>query len=387
MMRILILFCAASMSFAHAAEPSNVQQAIDTIHNVQREGQGNAEAQTAWKTLVEAGPQAVLPILKNVRSNTFQAAWFDSVLTAIAEQPGQLPIKEIRGFLNDQSNDTLARFFAYGLLKQAEPEATKMMLRGMIDDPNALIRTEAIALRMEQLPDDRAERTAELKQLFDAVRDFEQAKTLAKELKQVDVATDLPRHFGIVTQWHLIGPFDSTDGKGFGQAFPPEAGVDLKGTYKGKSNDVTWKPFQSSGDNGKVDLNKALGKNMDAAGYAYAVLLSTKDQPAEIRVASQNAIEIFLNGEKVFEREEYHHGTRMDQHIAKVTLREGTNKLLIKVLQNNQPQSWTQNWDFLLRVSDSTGGRLPLLQMIETEAGPQTVELSQLRSDEPKEKK
>ena len=89
----------------------------------------------------------------------------------------------------------------------------------------------------------------------------------------------------------------------------------------------------------------------------------------------------------MFEREEYHHGTRIDQHVAPVTFREGPNQLLIKVLQNNQTQSWAQDWDFLLRICDSSGGRLPLVQTIDTETGPKTIEMSQLRTDEPKEKK
>ena len=388
MIRLLSILLTTLIGTTNAAEQNPITHAIQTIQKIEREGQGNTEAQEAWKNLVDAGPDAVMPILNSVKADTFQAAWFDSVLSAIAEDGEQLPIEAVKTFLKDQEHDSLARFFAYDLLKQADPDSIKAMQLKMIDDPNPIIRSEAIAFRLEQLPKDKEASLRELKQLFEAARDFEQTKEIAKQLKERGVSTDIPKQMGVVTQWQVIGPFDSTDGKGYNQPFPPETAVDLQAEIIGKEDKtLKWKPFQSDGDNGKIDLNDALSKNMDAAGYAYTVLLSTKEQAGEIRVASQNAIEIFFNGEKIFEREEYHHGTRIDQHIAAVTFHKGENKLLIKVLQNNQAQSWAQDWDFLLRICDSSGGRLPLMQVIETDAGAKTIELSQLRADEPNEKK
>ena len=38
--------------------------AIQTIQKIEREGQGNTDAQEAWKMLVDAGPDAVMPILE-----------------------------------------------------------------------------------------------------------------------------------------------------------------------------------------------------------------------------------------------------------------------------------------------------------------------------------
>jgi hypothetical protein len=68
---------------------------------------------------------------------------------------------------------------------------------------------------------------------------------------------------------------------------------------------------------------------------------------------------IFLNGKKLFEREEYHHGSPLDANIGKGTLKKGENVIVLKVCQNNQTEPWAQNWQFQLRVCDSTGGPLP----------------------------
>ena len=38
-----------------------------------------------------------------------------------------------------------------------------------------------------------------------------------------------------------------------------------------------------------------------------------------------------------------------------VTLQKGLNSILLKLCQNEQKQDWTVQWEFQLRVCDSTG--------------------------------
>jgi hypothetical protein len=110
---------------------------------------------------------------------------------------------------------------------------------------------------------------------------------------------------------------------------------------------------------GVVDLKKALGHHKDAAAYAYTVIESDKEQPAEIRFGSITAIKVFLNGKQVFSNEEYHHGMGFDQYKAVATLKAGKNELLVKACQNDQKESFAQVWMFQLRLADATGGALP----------------------------
>src|SRR5262249_29506432 len=144
----------------------------------------------------------------------------------------------------------------------------------------------------------------EYKRLFDAVRDEDQTKKIVDTLKKLGETPDIATHFGVVKNWMLIGPFDSTKGAGFAKAYEPEKTVDLAAKLKGKNDaEVSWKAHTTTENYGIVDLNKALGKNMDAAAYAYSVVTSTTEQPVEIRCACINAIKVFLNGKEVFARE------------------------------------------------------------------------------------
>jgi hypothetical protein len=57
----------------------------------------------------------------------------------------------------------------------------------------------------------------------------------------------------------------------------------------------------------------------------------------------------------LFGRDEYHRGIRIDQYILPIQLKRGKNTLLVKACQNEQEQDWTVQWQFQLRICDSTG--------------------------------
>jgi hypothetical protein len=89
--------------------------------------------------------------------------------------------------------------------------------------------------------------------------------------------------------------------------------------------------------------------------YATTSYRSHKDQAIEFRLGTPNAWKMWVNGQLVFQREEYHRSTRMDQYKIPVTLKSGANTILLKVCQNEQTQSWAQDYKFQLRVCDATG--------------------------------
>ena len=57
----------------------------------------------------------------------------------------------------------------------------------------------------------------------------------------------------------------------------------------------------------------------------------------------------------MFGRDEYHRGMRIDQYRIPVQLKAGENSILIKLCQNEQTEEWTVQWQFQLRVCDSSG--------------------------------
>jgi hypothetical protein len=89
--------------------------------------------------------------------------------------------------------------------------------------------------------------------------------------------------------------------------------------------------------------------------YASTSWKSDREQNVEVRLGTPNAWKLWVNGKLVFEREEYHRSSAMDQYKVPVSLKAGENILLLKVCQNEQTQDWAQKYQFQLRVCDSTG--------------------------------
>ena len=174
------------------------------------------------------------------------------------------------------------------------------------------------------------------------------------------VRKHLQAHYGVVNRWVILTTFDNTGMKGFDVAYAPEKGVAFKAELKGKGDrPVRIVEFTTPDPHGKVDLNAVLGKEQGSIAYAFAVIDSPAERPVEIRVGTNNAVKILLNGKTLFFRNEYHHGMKMDQYAASGTLWKGRNEILLKVCQNEQKEDWAQSWSFQARLCDTMGGALP----------------------------
>jgi hypothetical protein len=98
-----------------------------------------------------------------------------------------------------------------------------------------------------------------------------------------------------------------------------------------------------------------VGKNLGAVAYAAAEFESDRARPVELRLATENACKLWLNGKLLLGSEVYHSFTRMDQFIARGEMKAGRNLILVKICQNEQTEEWAQVWQFQLRVCDAIG--------------------------------
>jgi hypothetical protein len=360
-----------------AADPGPL---LAQIKQVGREGAGNAEAARAWRELVQQGPAALLPTLQAFDDADSTAAnWLRSACESIVDRElmakRPLPKDQLEAFVRDRNHAPSGRRLAYEWLVQVDPATPARLLPGMLDDPSVELRRDAVAAVLERAEgllakDDKDAARAEFRKALASARDRDQVDQIAKHLKGLGIEVDLASHFGFIKQWQLLAPFDNTGGIGFEASYPPEKGVDLKATYAGKKGlTCAWKPHTTTHAYGIVDLNKVIGKHMGVVGYAFAAVDSPREQPVEIRAGSKNAVKIFLNGNLVHFREEYHHGMRMDQHIGRGTLKQGRHEILIKVCQNEQTDAWAQEWEFQLRVCDAVGGGIALKVLDEPVGG------------------
>jgi hypothetical protein len=366
---------------ATAADPPDLRPALAPILTVGREGDGNEKAAAGWKRLTAAGAAALIPTLTAFdTANPTAANWLRSAVDAIAEREKaagrKLDATALVAFVKDTKRTPAARRIAFELLAAQDKPAAEALLAGLIDDPSPDLRRDAVARRLQQLAaaGDPRDMVAGLRELYAKARDKDQVEEIAKKLEAHKVTVDLTRHFGFVTEWLIAGPFDGEGRSGYAKPYPPETGAEPAARYAGKGGVVLrWQYAQSSDQYGAIDLNEALGKHKNATAYALTELTAPAETPCEVRVSTPNAVEVFLNGKKLYAREEYHHGDPFDQYAAAGTLVKGKNELLIKLCQNDQKESWAQDWRFAARVCDPTGGPLPLTQTVVKDGKPTVV--------------
>ena len=352
-----------------AARPDRADFAADlsAIRSVGREGSGNRDASLAAKRLSGDGTADRLPEVLRAMKGAGPVAenWLRAVTDTIAERQlalgGKLPAAGLEALVLDRQEAGAARRLAYEWLARVDPAAPDRLIPGMLDDPSVEMRRDAVEREIaaaEALYGSGGKDAARAAyaRLFPFSRDRDQVDRIVKRLDELGEKVDLTRHYGFVRKWRVIGPFDNSAKAGFPAVYPPETKVDYAAEYGGKSAQVRWVDHLSEDPLGKVDLNRLLGKEKGVVGYAAAEVESAGSRPVDIRAASGNAIKIWLNGDLLFTRDEYHHGIELDQYRASGVLRPGRNTVLIKVCQDEMKEDWTEDWSFQLRVCDATGG-------------------------------
>jgi hypothetical protein len=196
---------------------------------------------------------------------------------------------------------------------------------------------------------------AAYRRTLSAARDLDQIDEAAARLRELGETVDLPRHFGFITRWKLIAPFENTNMSGFDVAYGPELNPDPSAEYDGKSGRIKWLDHTTADPYGTIDLNTALSKYKGAIAYAYAEFTSDRDRDAEFRLGCITGHKLWVNGELLMVYRVFHTGTYIDQYVAHGRLKQGRNVILLKIAQNEQTESWAQRWQFQFRVCDQYG--------------------------------
>lgn len=342
----------------HTPAFAGAEDSVKALASVGREGLGNEAASAAWRDVVKAGP-AVLPELLKAAGKGSAVAdnWLRLAGDAIVSASGKkTDTGAMLTFLKDTSHPAAARILAFDLIRQADETAAENLEPTLISDPVQALRRGAVERLIKAAKTKSGdEAKAAYTEALAAVRDEDQTKTIASALDKLGVKVDLPRHFGFLMKWNVIGPFDNSEKKGFDTVFPPEKEIKLDASYDGKEGPVKWRPVESKDEYGKLDINKPLGAKKEVTAYAATSFESPTERDAELRLGCKNAWKVWLNGELLFSRDEYHRGQKMDQYTMKARLKKGANSILVKACQNEQTEQWTVEWEFQLRVCDSTG--------------------------------
>lgn len=352
--------------------------AIDAILKIQQGGSGIPSATAAAAELNRRGISLEELIGKAAGANPVSKNWILSIAQSMGDRmPADQSRQSLEKLLADKQADGELRYWALDRLSDLQPGTREQRLDGRTDDPSLDIRYEAIEAALKKLPapdsikdDDGAKKQAisSYRKLLDSSRLPDQMTSINAKLKELDSEVDMRQHFGFVSSWQVIGPFESRNTAGYDIVYPPEAEylqnskVTVSQKYEGKAGQVTWQAASSDKPDGVVDLNAIYANEKGAAIYGYAVIQSPVAVDCQVRFGSANANKVWVNGTEVSANNVYHTGSAIDQYLAPVQLKRGPNTVLIKVCQNEQTEPWAQDFGFKLRFTDATGLAIPVTQ-------------------------
>ena len=342
-----------------------ISDSIQTIRAVGKEGQGNAAAAQAWQRLAEADATALHEILVGMDgASPLAANWLRAAVDTIAARESKLPLDDLEKFLANKKRAPHARRLAFEIIQRNNPKLAEKLIPGMLNDPSVELRRDAVQRVMNEgaalkEANNKPAATKTYQIALNAARDIDQIKTSTAALRQLGETVDLPRHFGFLMHWNVIGPFDNTKRKGFESVYPPETKINFRASYDGKFGKVKWSELVTADEYGMVNINRAYpgpGDGLkEVTAFAHTEYHANEARDVELRLGCKNAWKVWHNGNLVFGRDEYHRGARIDQYQLKIRLTKGRNTLLVKLCQNEQMESWTKEWQFQLRVCDATG--------------------------------
>ena len=359
-----VVMCVATLMVVvfSAASGGQIQaDDFDALKSVGQFSKGTQQAKQASEALVAGGAKNLVPLLQAFDgASPLAANWLRSTFETIADsemKAGQsLPKDQFLAFIKDSDNSPAARRLAYEWLLIRRPELKGQLIPSMLSDPSPEFRRDAVAVLLTDASKAEGDQATELyqKALQAAVHE-DQVKTISKALRGSGIEVNLQTHFGFLTDWKIIGPFNNKEGIGYAADYPPESEIDVSAEYEGQRGTVKWEAIGTNDDFGLINIAEEVKNYKGSVMYVTATYSSASDMPVEFRLGTPNAWKLWVNDKLQFEREEYHRSTKMDQYQIPVQLKSGQNRILLKLCQNEQTQSWAQKYQFQLRVSDTTG--------------------------------
>ncbi len=337
---------------------------VAAIKSVQKEAIGNDAAANAVKALSTLPVTSLTRLLSAFQdasplaSNYLRAAT-ETVVDRQLAAGVKLPTKDLEAFMLDRNQDPRARRLAYETLRRVDDTAEGRLIPGMLLDPGAEFRRDAVRLLIakatEQAATNKDASIATYQEALKGATEEDQVKDISGALKKLGVTVDLQQHFGFLTNWKVIGPFDNKGLIGFDATYAPEKSIELAAKLTGQSGEVSWGDVTTKDDFGVIDIAKSLSPYKGAVMYLTTNFVSDRDRTVELRLGTPNAWKVWVNGQLLFGRDEYHRGMAIDQYRVKAALKSGTNSVLVKLCQNEQTEDWAQRYQLQLRVCDSSG--------------------------------
>ena len=345
----------------------DLAQDIALIARAGPQAAGSREARLARDRLARRGTETLPRLLEAmdttnvVAANWYRTAFEEIVARELSQAKPTFPLEALRAYAADRARQGRVRRLVVDLLDRLQPGFAAGFVPTRLDDPE--FRADAVDAALAagtkaEASGDRQQAIAQYRRAFEHARAAEQVSQAAARLTALGEEADIATHLGLVTEWFVLGPFDAPEYTGFATAFLPETRIDLQATYRGKEGaTIGWVRRRSADPIGQLNLIQAIAPVKEAVGYAYSELIAPRGMDAELRCGADDNCTVWLNGERVFGREQWLNGTRFDRFVVPVRLRSGKNTLLVKVCQGPQHKDpeVPNNWSLQLRFCDATG--------------------------------
>jgi len=351
-------------------QAADVAPLAKAVNSIGPDGKNYGAAIDAVKQLSQMEADQIPQILNAIDgSKPVAANWLRAAVESIADRNRTanrpIPAAMLTNYIADKTHPAKGRVVAFRLLqKQSEGHAAEL-IPSFANDNALELRLLAVDRLIKEAADQKesgSEGKAKETYMaaFDAARNFSQIDQIAEELKELGEDVDISTKLGFLQNWNVIAAFDFDHGAGFERAYPPEKEIDLKAIYESKNvediaSPASWREVTLGKNERVVDFNEVFAPVKEVIGYAVAEFHSDKDQKVELRWMTPNATRAWVNGELVASNPVYHSGKSFDQYRAHASLKKGKNSILVKVVQNEQTQSWTNVWQVQLRVCDELG--------------------------------
>ncbi|MHC4497984.1 MAG: hypothetical protein ACYS21_02585, partial [Planctomycetota bacterium] len=171
----------------------------------------------------------------------------------------------------------------------------------------------------------------------------QRAQELIKQMEQFE---------DYITEWEVSGPYTKEN------AGPRELFKVVFAPEEDAGEQAQWKVMPAGTDRHKpwlLELDKAIGGD-DCVAYLRTRIWSPRNQKVRLEVGSNDGVNVWLNGEVVHSSNVLRPIAR-DEDKAEVTLREGWNRLMMKITQSGG------QWSACARFRTPDGGKLEGLKV------------------------
>lgn len=360
---VILSMIVTSAGQASAVPEPDLPSLLKAIHAVGAEGKGNEAAQQAVRELSGSSVEMIPDILAGFdKASPLAANYLRAAVETIVDRQladgAKLPAEQLEQVVMDRKRDPRARRLAYEIVLRVDRDAEQRIIPGMLLDPSPEFRRDAVQRLIDQAEDKKLsseEAIALHRQALSGATDEDQVKKIARALKDLGESVNLVDHFGFLTRWKIIGPFDNREFIGFDTSYPPEKDIDLTATLPGMKGEVSWSDISTEDEFGIIDIAKSVAPHKGAVMYLTTEFVAQSAGDVELRFGTPNAWKLWVNGKLLFGRDEYHRGMAIDQYAVPAKLKAGRNTILLKLCQNEQEDSWAQRYQVQLRVCDSSG--------------------------------